>query len=293
MKRDFYPDESYTARIEKRLAYTSYVVEFDPPRPEDVVIMGVYSRMWKTEQKRQVRSDKAVTFNGYKDSPTSHARDYLRSCYTPRLAKRNQAEILRAKRMPLYSHPCILLDAAYVDIKSAWFSILSLVGWDCDYFPGRWFAKGSPPVDFPLQSNKVARSSLVSLARSSHVPVWRNGGTKLEKIFNPCENPHIFGIIADVLNAIAAAAVDYYGAVYVATDGFILPAARVESFQAFISSWGLASSIKGAGDGFVFGPGSYYVGAMRTIHLHQSPRVLDAIDRDTPLMWLLRRIEKC
>lgn len=293
MKSPFCPDEKYHSRIIERLSYTEYVDEFDPPRPDDVVIMGVYSRKWKNERKRQVLKHKAVTFNGYLDSPTSHTRDYLRTCYTPKKSKTSQREILQNRRMPLYSRPCVLLDASYVDITSAWFSILSIVGWDCEYWPGRWFGQGAAPVDFPLPSNKVARSALVSLARSSHVPVWRSGGTKLERMFNPIENPHIFAVIADVLNAIAHIAVSAFDCVYVATDGFILPTRKAGSFMEFIEQWGLNSRVKAYGNGFVFGPGSYYVGPMRTIKLIQAHRILDCIDHDINIMWMLKRIERC
>lgn len=292
MKIDFNPnDADYVERIENRLSYTTFVEEFDTPMPDDTVIWGTYSRTWRNKKKREVLHRYTDIVNGRKDSITAHARDYLVSTYNACRCSKVQRACLNTFQMPLYADPCILEDACYVDISSAYFSIMCHTGWDCDFSPGRFFGRGQPPDDFPLQDNKVARSSLVSLAKSRTLMVWKQGEFINQKMWNPVDNPHIFAVIAATLNAIAGVAVDVFGCVYVATDGFIVPYDQTESFRDFIDSWGLRSKIKNAGLAFVGGVGAYWIGEKKS----QRPMCMHAVDkirRDIDLTWLHKRVPK-
>ena len=293
MYQPFHPSDHYINKVEKRLKKTVYVNEFTETEPDDVVILGTYSRLWKNTGKREVLKSKAVECNGYLDSPTSHTRDYLAECYTPRKSKIAQRERLSLRSMPLYAAPTIVLDGCYVDIKSAWFSILNIVGWDCDYYPDKWLARGIAPRDFPLPKDKVARSALVSLSRSHGVPVLRHGIVALEPMYNALENPHIYGIIADVLQSIAVVAIEAYGCRYVATDGFIVPTAKAEDFMNFVGSWGLQSRIKAQGSGAIFGAGSYTIGMVSTVRLVNGWKPVDNVDHLVNVNWIWKRIVKC
>jgi hypothetical protein len=283
-------DPNYVEKIEKRLSYTEYVTEFSDPEPEDVVILGTYSRAWRNKKHREVLTSKAIEFEGRLDSPTSHVRDYVSYCYARRPAKKEQRDILKRKYMPIYADPCIMRDAVYVDIASAWYSIVMLAGWNVEYNPGKWFGFGQPPDDFPFPDNKIARSCMVSLGRSSRLPVWRDGKITSMWMYNNTENLHIWGVIADVLNAIGSHAI-LLGAKYVNTDGCIISRRYANDMQDYISSWGLSSRIKGEGAAVICGVGAYHIG------LHKSGRSMkfhpcEAIDWTVDEDWLKKRVTR-
>lgn len=292
MKKEFNPCCSeYIDRIESRVAKTEIVSEFSEPLPDDVVIWGTYSRTWKNRDRREVLKRYAVEVMGRVDSPTAHTRDYLMMCYRRKPAKKAQHELLQDFSMPLYAQPGIFPDASYVDIRSAWYAILCLVGWDCDYWPGRWLGRGLPPDDFPLPDHKVARSAMVTLAKSSKIPIWKNGTLEYKKYYNTVENHHVFAVIASVLNCIAVVAIDHFGCKYVNADGFIIPQNRVDGFMEFIQSWGLSSRVKASGVCLIGGAGAYSFGAIRSMRPF-TMRPIDNIRRDVELYWLWRRVKR-
>lgn len=288
-KIDFDPTcPAYVEKIEKRLSYTVFVDEFTPPSPDDTCIMGTYSRSWRNKKHREVLKRKAVELYGRKDSPTAHVRDYLMFCYPRRPAKKEQRDILKRKHMPIYADPCIVRDAVYVDLRSAWFSICLLVGWNVEYYPGLWFGKGQPPLDFPLKDNKVARSSMTSMGRSGAIPVWHKGKVIYQKMYNSVENFHIFAVIADVLNLIALKAISL-GARYVNTDGYIIHKDKAKPLIDYINGWTLDARIKAEGCAVIAGVGAYHIGDHKTgrgMEFHP----IDTIDRTVDESFLRPRV---
>lgn len=255
-------------RLEKRAIKTAVVKEFSEPEKGDAVIMGGYSRAWLNRPYREVLEQKALTYYGYIESPTTLARDYLMLCFKPSKIKTEQKAVLFGARMPTYSKPSIFKDGIYIDIKSAWWSILNLVGWDVDFNPGKWFGFGSPADDFPFFDSKVARSALVSIGRMSKMYVMVDGVTQIRQTGNPLLNYNLYGAIAATLNTFATRAINDYGCVYVNTDGFIFPDVdRGREFENYLLRFGLASGIKGTGAGFVASVGSYRVGDMLSARL--------------------------
>lgn len=291
MKIDFDPTcDDYVLKQEKRLSKTQFVEDFTPPRQEDTIIMGTYSRTWRNIPYREVRKGKTAEVNGVIDTPTAHTRDYIAFCYPRRPCKRDQRDLLKRKRMPLYAYPCIVKDAVYLDIKSAWFSIVNLVGWDCEYYPSRWLGRGSAPLDFPLASNKVARSAMVTMGRTTPLPVWKQGHMVYTKMYNTTENYHIWGVIADVLNAIAVHAIKE-GARYVNTDGFIISRKKALHLLSYIEAFGLQVRVKAEGDSCICGPGAYVVGphySMRSMPF----TAIDNVDRLIDDEWLRVRVAR-
>lgn len=291
MKIDFDPqDGKYLEKIEKRLSRTSFVEVFTPPQEGDVVIMGTYSRTWRNKPQREILKGKGVEVHGRVDTPTAHTRDYISFCYPRRPAKKEQRDLLRHKRMPLYAYPCIIRDAVYLDIKAAWFSIVNLVGWDCEYWPGKWLGRGNPPTDFPMPQNKVARSTMVTIGRTTALPVWKEGHMIFQRMYNPTENFHIWGVIADVLNAIGSFAISQ-GARYVNTDGFIIARKKALPIMEYVESWGLECRVKLAGGALICGPGAYACGG------HISTRsmgftMIDCVDREVDSKFLMPRVSK-
>lgn len=291
MKKDYNPtDEKFIARTRARSQKTVMVKEFTPPQEGDIIIMGTYSRTWRNKPHREIREGKALEVNGLLDTPTAHTRDYLTLCYNRRPAKKDQRAMLKAKRMPLYAYPCIMYDAIYIDIKSAWFSIVNRVGWDCEYYPGRWLGRGSAPVDFPLPENKVARSAMVTIGRTTALPIWKDGKLTTQRLYNNLENYHIWGIIADTLNAIATFALEH-GARYINTDGFILPVKSSPLLVEYIDDWGLVGRAKHAGDAVICGPGAYHIGEYQTIRVMEFHGI-DCVDRTIDEGWLRPRVAK-
>ncbi len=194
--------------------------------------------------------------------------------------------------MPIYVYPCLMYDATYIDIRGAWWNIMRGVGWNCEYYPGMWLGPGQSPEDFPLPTNKVARSSLITIARSSIIPVWKRGIVKQERIYNKTENLHIWGITADLLNSIARIAIELFDCRYVATDGFIIPSRRSEALQSFISTLGLDTREKWRGPCIVAGAGSYM--ADGHISLRSATfRGIDNIDRTIDIDWVLKKWTYC
>lgn len=293
MKKDFdIQNERYLERITKRLSHTFLVEEFTPPKPEDYVILGSLSQTWRNITRREIRQGRADVVGDKVDAPTAHSRDYLLYCYPRRPCKKEQRIALLQKHMPIYVDPCILHDACYVDIKSAWWKIINAVGWDCEYWPGRWLGKGTPPADFPLPTNKVARSALVTIGISSRLPIWHNNVIHYEKVYNRSENLHLWGIVADLLQSIARIGIDQYMAAYVQTDGYIMPQSNAVPFSNFLKSVGLESHIKWKGDVLIVGAGCYISSNHATFRRGRFGK-LDNIDRTIDAGWVLNKYIYC
>lgn len=292
MKKPFDPfDPRFVERIEKRLIITKVVDTFTPPEGDDVVILGTYSRTWKNKKYREVLKKKTIDFLGWVDSPTAIARDYLVYCYERRPAKKEQRDILKNKRMPLYVYPCVMRDCVYLDIKSAWWAITCGVGWNVEYNPSRWVGRGQEPDDFPIPENKVARSSCVTVGRGGPLAIWKAGKIVYQRMYNNLENYHLWGIIADTLHAIATVAIESYECRYVNTDGFIIPTRHLEPLTEYINSWGLVARVKAHGVGVIGGAGAYRVGdhvTLRDMTFHH----MDNIDRTIDREWLRQRVGK-
>lgn len=250
--------------------------------------------------------------DGVWDSPTTLSRDYIKETfprYRNKCNKKNgQADLLRGARMPQYAHPCTFEQGYYVDIKSAWWAAQLRIGWNVDYWPGRFLFPGLSPFDFPFHESryKVARSALVTIARDCHLNIFhpalpptehtatflqgkkpplemsRKGGSQFR--FNAILNWNIYAIIADVLQSIAHEARQRLGdrLIYWNTDGAIVTdAAARDGLIELIADWGFQSSIKGAGPGLVRGSGTYIVGEMWSDRLIVRPNESDSMTGGT------------
>lgn len=199
------------------------------------------------------------------ETPTSLARDYLSAIYkkSPPVTHK-QVLYLRAHTapLPLWAVPCTFTDGYYLDIVSTYWTLMSAYGWNVDYWPGKWFAGGRPPADFPWPGHKLARNCLVSAGMSSRVQVYKPGAGYMNmKTGNHLTNLQLYCTIADTLNSVAREMVDRAGAVYVNTDGYILrDYASLTRALEVLREWHLPPHIKANGPGFVRGPGSYKFG---------------------------------
>lgn len=234
---------------------------------KEFTFIGKYSYTKKQSNERILTHEDEITLKpGLTETPPFVARTYLGMKYKsgPRVSNLQAAAIMDGLRpVPNYARPVRFDHGFYIDIKSAWWEIINIVGWDVDYFPGKWLSDGTHPDDFPFPDNKVARSCLVTAGNMGGIPYIQPSSFQIKTLAtgNSLANISIQRVISDVLNSIAYQAIKA-GAVYVANDGFIAPdenkAGRIIQI---IKNWGLEARIKGEGTGGVKSSGAYKTGA--------------------------------
>lgn len=252
-----------------------------PDSTTERVIYGTFSRTFPDTKRRYLWHGRCIMVSldapAFFETPAVLARDYLTLLYGSPKITHQQAEILKAVKtyMPLYAVPGLFGHGYYIDIKSAWWAIMCVLGWDVDYYPGRWMIAGRPPLDFPYSDNKISRSSLVTIARTTGITMFLPEKQKIVNvpIINQNLNWQIYGAISHVLGCIAAYGISV-GAVYVNTDGLIAPTLEIaEKIIAEIEKWELNYTIKSQGPGYVLGPGGYRVGEMKSRRVMQPSKI--------------------
>lgn len=261
-------------RAEERAAKrkTSIVDYFpDIHTMREPVYHGLLSWTLPERCERWIKAGAVVNIGYGIQTATDVTRDYLDWKFPRRLRATNaQIQAIKAHRSaPLYVEPTVLEDGVYVDLASAYWSIIQIVGWNVDYYPGQWLVAGETCDDFPLATHKVARNSLVSAGLSTPVKYWT--GERDTKLYtrNTHINMGLWALVMDVLHSIGSYARSL-GSVYVHTDGYILEAWHAEELKEEIQTWGLNSSIKAAGVSVVLGMGNYRVGDKATKAYGQS-----------------------
>lgn len=238
---------------------------------EEKVFLGQFS--WTTTKSRK-RILSASVAKSYlcevPQTPTEIARDYLDIVHPSplRCTAAQREAYTHHKSAPLYYQPTHIQGGVYLDVVSAYLTILDVIGWNVDYHPGKFLSPGRPPQDFPLRYESVSRNSLVTCGLHNTVPVWT--GWKLTET-SP-RNIHInYGLwtaVQDILHLIARRAIAF-GAFYCNTDGYILPDEQAESFQDYAAKvLKVPLRVKGYGECRVTGVGSYMVGDTVTKHFH-------------------------
>lgn len=270
------------AAEERQKRYATKIVDFFPPLtdfPDERIYLGVNSWTLPDRGERWLKpGGYYVTMNGIQTAGEL-ARDYLDWKFPKRLrATRAQKDSLNLHRSaPLYVTPTIIEDAAYIDLKSAFWSIMRLVGWNVDYYPSKWMVRGIPPNDFPYPEIKPARNSLVSCGLPSPLRMWT--GKKVTRQFrtNKHINMGLWACIMDTLHAIASHARELEAA-YVHTDGYILPRWNAEDLLEVIQSYGLYAGIKARGVGVVIGMGNWKVGDHQTMNYGRNYALMGEVD---------------
>lgn len=223
---------------------------------------------------RLIRDKNHVDFFPIPQTPSEFARDYLSIKFGEKRLRAfaNQASLIKVHRAaPLMAIPQILDNHVYVDLKSAYWNITALSGWDVDYYPGRWIKQGAEMDDFPIPEHKLARNCLPTVGRHTTTAFWTGEVYKNVGGRNPLINFGLWAFVQDVLHAVAWDMVDI-GAVYVHTDGYIIPMKNLQRALEITDEWGLKGSVRFQGHGKVFGIGSYDLGthraadALRTWH---------------------------
>lgn len=236
------------------------------------VFLGSFSWTCPTRGERLIYKPCAVDIGLGPMSPGEVVRGYLDWKYPNRLrASKAQLDAIKVHR----SFPYLAIRGehgagAYVDIKAAYWSITQIVGWDVDYFPGKFLGVSSDVSDFPLQENKAARSALVTAGLPSQIRLWTGSNLVWKNGKNQHINWGLWSLVMDVLHGIAGDMMRL-NPVYYHTDGCIIPLPAVTDAVSIITDWGLKASVKASGKCAVKGVGAYSVGAMKTKRQSVSP----------------------
>jgi hypothetical protein len=111
-------------------------------------------------------------------------------------------------------------------------------------------------TDFPYANYKLARNCLVSVGLPAPARTWT--GTEIKVVSRPSKfvNLILWRLVADVLNGVAADMVKV-GAIYINTDGYIVPDASIAAAFDVLGDWGLEGRVKHYGEVDVAALGSY------------------------------------
>jgi hypothetical protein len=279
------------AAKKRQARYQTNLVDRLDPDIKRPLICGSYSVTYGGKpNRRDVLLPCAIHVGeGVVETPSAIARDYLAWKYHRGPIYTAKQDIALADwHMPIACRPTLFEYGEYVDIKSAWWSILSIVGWDTDIWPEKWWRSGKPPSDFPFPDKSKARNSLVSVGLSQKIRWWRPevGHIVVSKSFNRLYNRSLYVAIANVLSAIALQCLAV-GACYWHTDGAICPSAKIaQNVDDVIHSWGLETSVKYRGKGFCSSVGHYTFTTPKERHKHWTKHTSQNIcEVNIPWVW--------
>jgi hypothetical protein len=283
---------------EIRVANTRYdVIVLDTfPRLRSIneaVIMGNFSWTLTHSRQRLIQAKNARYVKGEPCTPSDLARRYLDVKFPDVLRCRtSQYQAYQVHRShPLYARPCLLEQGVYVDIASAYWSILKAIGWNCEYKPVHggntgFLGVGDSMRDFPFAGDKIARNCLVSLGIGRGMRMYSDGKFTVKKIGNVHRNLGLWCCVQDILNSVAYEMVALADARYVHTDGYLLPFEQLDTAMSILEAWGLPSRIKRIGRAKVYGTGSYAIGGYSTKRPLYNPVEMRSIRPAEDVDWL-------
>lgn len=283
---------------EKYAGYTVHLIDRWPALSTitvDCIIGSMVITSTSTKQRWLLARD-AIPFGDTWVTSADLARIYLNLKYKGvkrRITTPQWKDFYETNRYPpLAALPLSLENAYYVDIRSAYWTILRAVGWDVDYMPDHWLkVKDRCTVnDFPFPQIKMARNCLVSLAAdgSRQIRCWDGQKMYFRRGGNALVNKMLWSLVCDVLNNVAYECLQV-GAVYSFTDGFIVPEESIHDVEEVISSWGFGTSIKASGVTEIKGAGAYRIGNFITRKFKKQSGTRISKIRPRCLDWLKPR----
>lgn len=253
------------------------VTEFPPLTTiKEPLFIGSFAWTAAMGRWKLVDINHAINAYGGTLTPADVARDYVRAKYgKPHRVTSGQYEAtVKIHRFaPMFARVGEWGECSYLDLKSAYWSILQVIGWDVDYHPGRWLNVRSTCRDFPLWRNKMARNCLVSVGLVGQGKRWDGQKLTWVKKSNPLANLVLYAAVQDILHSVAYDMIQA-GAVYVHTDGYILPKDRIGQGFDVLRSWGLVGSIRNEGPTTVYAAGTYTCGS------HENARSISRMGKD-------------
>lgn len=236
---------------------------------EALTYLGSFAWTQPHTQLKFVKKRFAHNIGGGIVTPSDIARDYLAIKFDGKRMKCNSTQYQQFVRerihQPLYAEPVFGMDAYYLDLKSAYWQILMCAGWDVDYSRDKFLSVRSHVFDFPVPLIKLARNSLVSMGLPSQGTIWHpENGLQRLKGGSSTINLVLYGFVMDVLHAFAHEMIERAGAVYVNTDGYIVP--KYMAYEAFeiADEWNMTLVIKHDGVATVRGAGDYDIHKKRS-----------------------------
>lgn len=253
--------------LKRRETYKTSVIERFPPLAtiKERTTLGMFSWTLQESKQRWIHELNCIDLLGYPQTRSEITRDYL-SIVNPRKlrAKGWQAENFTQHRAPpTFAKVGKWGDCTYVDLKSAYWSILGVTGWDVDYYPGKWILPGRVPYDFPLINDKIARICLVSAGLNAPTRIWTGSQVIVIRTQNSHLNLGVWSICQDLLHTLANIA-ERLGAVHIHTDGYIVPTSNAEYLINRIREFGLVARPKATGSTWIHAVGSYQCGEHHT-----------------------------
>lgn len=284
-------------RAEKNAGMTVYVVEHFPPLDslKALTYLGSFGWTSKATGEKWIRKPFAFNIGAGWVTPSDIARDYISVKFgTTRLrcnTKVWKEVVNKKKHQPLFAEPCSLTNASYIDLKSAYWQLLQLGGWDVEYMPERFLSPRSHVYDFPVPEIKLARNCLVSMGLPSGVNVWiPDFGFAQRQPQKSSVNLVLWGFIQDVLHGVAADMVERAGAVYVNTDGYIIRDERMKDADSVAESWGLTFTIRHSGRATIRGAGDYDIGGRASNRLRTQARPFSYL-KPRGIDWLRGKVK--
>lgn len=231
---------------------------------EEATFIGDYSFTFTETKRRWIWHALQLRGVDIPQTPPEVARDYLYTVIEkPLRATASQVEHFKQHRShPLYADPGYMPEAVYVDLQSAYWTLVQVYGWDADYYPDKWIGQGRDMSDFPLPDHKLARNTLVSAGISNHTYLWKSGRIIEKPSGSKLRNLGLWALVQDTLHWIAATAVYHHGAKYVHTDGYIMEPREAEAFIDWLGDFGLPARVKqGPTDARIYAAGHYTIGS--------------------------------
>jgi hypothetical protein len=172
---------------------------------------------------------------------------------------------------PLYANPTRIENAVYIDLSSAYYTIVKA------YFPCQYKRNSYLSIPRSVRINeeeflsKIAKVSTISLARQTHALLVRKSNSKTEFKHIKRKNQFLNDIVAfvyDYLHALAKIIIAEAGAEYVHTDGYIIPEQNLRKAEDILSNyWIGAWKIKARGEVIIKASGTYrFIGNISSKH---------------------------
>lgn len=248
-----------------------------PWRDEKRIVLGTKSA---TVMKGRMVDRKLLDASVYPLTQSELARPYLAQMWRDNGGKRTErVPWMRADLRLLELHqpgyfsgvPVLNRPLAYVDLRAAYWSIAQRTTLDATYRPGSFAARGRMQwtrTDEVGALKGTRNTMLGGIIRSLNLTEARRGVVDLHDTHNRWLAPCLWGLIMDVLHAIATEAVDRFGAHYWCNDGGILPLDQAPLFVQWCEDrWGLRAEIDAeSARGSVRGWQRYSVGHKRSRH---------------------------
>jgi hypothetical protein len=256
-------------------------------------IVGTYSIRYPTG-KKLIAYHGTREFENIRETEAAFTRVFLKYL-GKRIVRRIELDGFYLTRPPVFVKPVFLENAVYIDLRAAFPSIYSRVGWGVDYVRGKYLGVDRPLI-YPFPSGwKLGRSYVITGARPYQFSRFTyNGQIKTKPFPSPFSNPPLVALVYDVLSSIARFAVEVANCPYWNIDGGIIPMERLPIMRALFDVMGLDFSIKANGNALVINAGYWAVGTKQTARFSQGMKSKNWEGDKIPLdkkdaEWVIKR----